>query len=949
MAIEININPTLIVMLGSTAGQIGYKIKQQLNNHYGNIPVIKYLWVDTDTNIPEGAGGWFGQDERAELVGYNANEVLQNLENFPLIKAWWPQNTKMKPGTINIGAKQIRLIGRLSLFKQFNEKVEGVSFITKLKQAAESIRDIDKINLTNQIDNNNYRIRVNGAITKVIMIFSTSGGTGSSFSIDMAYLVRYLLYDVNPIVSAFSIMPSVVDKQISDETEIQKQKIRANTYAWFKEAQHLMSNPNWQVRYSTEYDLDIASEPFDFHYLIDLVNEDQNRLNSAEDVYKMISQSIFLDMGTAIAGANSSFFTNVSVLNHFVKDKRQAYSSLATSSLVFPAKRLQDYCSSRFAKEMLIEGLLGKGNSDIVKNKIENAYIELKLRNDELIAQLKGKRGVALLKKPALEKSDNVEDAKLLLEDQKNDIVKKLALEQKQIENEGNEIFSKVSTELESKIASIVKDYGVESAQDFIQYITAKSTDEKSQPISLVEYKEGISESKVTLEDYQTALNELDEMDNLLKSAVMYIARDKWSKEFLQCKHKCINKLEKMVEESITANAKTTAKDIYSRILEHLETILTKIPPITKSINETKDNLEKLEEKYLKTDVNTLNIFELNKEVLGEPEYFDWFYKKCKDSLIPTAVYREYAHPLNHKSLKDVKNWVDKCLKDDIKSFAQNQFTNLIDNTSLLDAAEEFYGEKANEKTVEMLENLRSYCTPFLKYKKDVTSIETEGKSIIGVEDKDSLLIPDSYRDVAMFNLISTGFKHRIDFVRIKHGIPAFLLNEMHTYKNMYESVLKESTDPLHILSNSQVLEDIFPEENIEARRLFAKALAFDFIVQIGEFYYIDKTRGYTTSDPVIRPDKSNRLAQGRINAEEEFIHRSDDRKAIEEKISDLVEEMGNKNAISKIDEWIKQLKIRLSSLPASDDNLRPQLTKEIKHLRKYQQSLGAVIPEDEL
>jgi hypothetical protein len=932
MAIELNITPTLIIMEGSTAGKIGNRIKSQILANYGDIPVVRFLWIDTDVKIPEGAGEWITPRERAELVGYDANVVLQHLDDYPTIKNWWPKDTHVRAGVISKGAaQQMRLIGRLSLFRQFDEAVNGQqSFRSKLQQAAESIHEIENIAATRDMSNDKIRFEVDQNGTRVIFIFSTCGGTGSAISFDIAYLCRHLLRGHYPKLMAFSILPPVIDKEIRDESQLQRQKIRANTYAWFKEDQYLMENPNWYVRYPTFSSMDIASIPFDAHFVVDLINEGNNRLNSADDIYKMIAQSIFLDTGTAIAGENSSFLTNVGVLDHYFKDRRQAYSSIASASIVFPSKRLLDYCGHKFALQMIDQGILGTCDSTLVESTAASTCADLNLSEDALIRSLMEGRGVQFLKRNAIQRSETVQHTLNLLTEQKTDADTAVDMQIKEMAIVEASLEQTAKVELENAIAQMLLINGIRNATEMINTLTG----------SLAEIQERYAQQSETrhlgsLENFENALKKLDKMDEDLHAAQRIIARNKWAENFNQQKQDCLTSLEQLIISKLTQAAMKQADNLCSKLMAFLKEKTTELKAIAQSTELVWSNLKERLADLGEPKVASEGVFELNREVLGDKAYFESYYAENATALTPATVYQSYSGKLNYHSLSNLKEWAENILQKDLLESAKAQFIDGIEETSLLDAVQQHYGTSAPAQIRRMMEQLLAYCQPFWQYERDWGRHFQEGKSIIGVEDKHNQLIPDEFRQDMRYNMVSTGFKHRIDVVRFKHGLPAFLLHGMKDYQVAYDEVRKNTKDPLHILPNMREIEDIFPDEHKKRRHVFALGLVFNFIVQSASWYYIDLDRGYT-SENHIKPSRNDQLSQGRSNAEEALIHMPEVCDTISNKVESIVQDMGNKAAIEILRKAILDLNIHKGKLSPENEEMYSQLDHEIQYLEDY-------------
>jgi hypothetical protein len=953
--IELNVPPTLIIMEGSTAGKIGYRVKKMIQNQYGEIPIVRFLWVDTDVNIPEGAENWFSADERAELVGYDANSVLRNIEKFPTIKEWWPSNANVQAGMVSRGAaQQMRLIGRLSLFRKFNESVSGSSFLSKLQYAVESIHHIENITKTRKKSNEEITYNVSDDNTRVIFIFSTCGGTGSSLSFDLAYLCRRFLRGNHPELLAFSILPPVIDQEIKDESTLQRRKIRANTYAWFMEDQYLMDHPNWYVEYPGIAPVDVSHVPFDVHFVVDMLNEANNRLDSSEDIYKMLAQAIFLDTGTAIAGENSSFMTNVGVLDNYIFGRKQAYSSLASASIVFPAERLKDYCGNRFAFEILQKELFSEVDSDWVKTMASSAIADFGLADESLVRSLQAHRPMELLKKSAILKSDSLRNAVTLLTNQFQEANIFIDNEANLISDRQIDVLEGFKQRIEGLITSVFLSRGIKNAKALIEVFRSPiHADESDLITSLADLQHriahlGVSEAKLSnlRQSYEESIGRLSDLEgNLLHNAQQILMRKKWENAFNERKRASLSLMEQYIEAKLIYIAQNKAKELYNQLMTFLQIKVAELDSIDQSLQKTAVSLGENIKRNLEPQTIAEGTFELKREVLSDKQYFLDFYREKSASLLSSAVLTEFIEGLQFRSLDEIIHWMESQFSEELVGKAMGEFAEAIDGTSLMDAIGERYPDNATEQLGLMMDDLLAYCSPFWQFERDTGRFDQEGKSIIGIQSKNNALIPERFRQNRNFNLVSTGFKHSIDVVRVKHGVPAFLLKDMDEYKVMYELVRQQTKDPLHILPDMVDCEDIFPDEHKKSRQLFALGLVFEFIIQIGSFYYLDLNREYSGPHK-IKPTAEFRLEQGRSKAEETLIHKIDFRKELERKIEDLVQDMGNKSAIDLIENAITELKVRISNLPSNNEEMRPQLRREVTYLQDYQRMLGAVVEE---
>jgi hypothetical protein len=252
----------------------------------------------------------------------------------------------------------------------------------------------------------------------------------------------------------------------------------------------------------------------------------------------------------------------------------------------------------------------------------------------------------------------------------------------------------------------------------------------------------------------------------------------------------------------------------------------------------------------------------------------------------------------------------DKDYISRLKEYVAGYFREGLERVSVLD----ILSERAPEEIERQFQRLLIHCEPFCRYERAGLGEEPEPIFVyfIGVEDKGDLRIPKSYSEEA----ISTGLRHRIDAFKALHGFPAFLISDMGEYKGCYERERRSGIDPLHIGQGWERFEDLFPELKREARDTFALALAFDFIVQIGEWYYFDPERKY--KEKGVRPPHENRLAQGREKAEEAFIERDEVVKRAMELIEEEIARKGNEATVNFLQQKVKECEGKIKDYPTS-------------------------------
>lgn len=581
MATQVRFQPTLFVFLGTSSGQVGWRVKKQLHRAYGDVPVLRYLWIDIDTDVDPQARSWFSAAERIELSGFNPAAVIRNLEHYPQIKEWWPE-ISVPAGMLAGGGspQQMRLIARLALFRMFNDRSRGEAFIDKLRSATDALFEIANIEAT-EAKSGGGKVYTVEPGCRVVMVFSGCGGTGSSISFDVAYIIRDLLAGKNPTMISISILPSVVDKAIRSETQIQKEKIRANAYAWFKEDNALTCKPYWSVQYPEGAPVEVSAPPFDYRFIVDMENQAGYRLNSTDDVYNMIAQSIFMDTGSFIGGAMRGFTANVFALGDEFEGMRRSFSSLAAASLIYPKDRLLKYCAERLSSDLLKEGMLRPAEAHQVNAGAAALLAQLHLNDGDLLGALTSRHALKLSYEPSILKADSVAAAAGVIDAQENQnqAARREAMEEMRRAVEAQ--IEAYSTQLEAEIARAAGQGGLRYATAIIDALLAPAPGGMIGPeVTSLDgmktriHQQGSTEADLTAArtGYDKARGALKSLDDGIEDALERMVSMKgWMRKFALFKRDCLSAMAQVNDFTIQLAAQQQAAAIYDRLAAMLE------------------------------------------------------------------------------------------------------------------------------------------------------------------------------------------------------------------------------------------------------------------------------------------------------------------------------------------------------------------------------------------
>jgi hypothetical protein len=304
MSQEIRVTPTLIIGLGGT-GSLGIQFaKNSISQHLkpyakevttDKIPFIECLSIDTtetETNIAPLSGSEF-----MYIGAITSREIRSMKADYMDALEWFPN--RLSSTQINAGARGVRQLGRLCFFKYKSAiQKELEKKINQLKNLGALKSEVEKNFVNVSVDTEATRINIH-------LITSLGGGTGSAALLDVAFLLKYLLKDFSPMISAHLVGPEAFEADNGIGTRA-KEYIKCNSAVALAELerfvdinQELSDKPQnsnnkktpWSVQY-IEDKITVSDKPLDFIYLLgDRAGGDKRKL---EQICETIGLAITL-------------------------------------------------------------------------------------------------------------------------------------------------------------------------------------------------------------------------------------------------------------------------------------------------------------------------------------------------------------------------------------------------------------------------------------------------------------------------------------------------------------------------------------------------------------------------------------------------------------------------------------------------------------------------------
>lgn len=342
--------PTIIVGIGGTGAEVLSRVRRLVEETYGslnNFPIISFLIVDTDKDYkitnPEAGGTPFKDNEKhwARVGGKQVREMVSDMEKYPWISSWFPNELERNINSLEAGAGQIRACGRFAFFCNYHEIQK------KFLDAVKRVKGRENFML------DRYGIKVSTNAVNVFVTGSLSGGTGSGMLIDMGYCIRnWLRAEGSPLVTAIVPTPEAfAGISVGD-------RVLANGYAALMELSYFS---DYRTEYIHQFSSGLVDEvrsqlpPFDFTYLVGTKNGENDF--KLDQIREMIAQNIFLDLTSDFAPHKRSIRDNIkgawAQADPGGRGYPKQFMSFGLSTIEIPIAQIRTSLSYRLAKDFI--------------------------------------------------------------------------------------------------------------------------------------------------------------------------------------------------------------------------------------------------------------------------------------------------------------------------------------------------------------------------------------------------------------------------------------------------------------------------------------------------------------------------------------------------------------------------------------------------------------------
>ncbi len=397
-------SPTLLIGLGGTGSEILLSVREQVIRNKQDI-LNKFLFIDTDIKSASAKKGYtkIENSETCMIGTRKAKNFIKNASHHRGITTRFPLDD-LSPAYISLlsqgtGAAQIRSLGALAFaldYENVRKSIEGlIDELTKAQNAQEA-----------KAAQRGVTIKKQSII--VYIVGSLVGGTGSGAFVDAAVVARDVIdYQIGwdtTVIGVFT-LPDAYDTKVRND-EQQRKNIRTNAYSSLMELQYLFDQEYDKIVFDydsgTSVELGNTTRVFNNVYLVD--NKNTSGSITLENMYEVVASSIYQDIGTTFGANSQSALINMGIFNGLAPDpksgKMRLFSSIASSSLVYPARRVAEYCTSNSLSEVISDKILG-GTEALgmirkeVASFLKTNELEDRAPNNQIIEQLlRGEAGI---------------------------------------------------------------------------------------------------------------------------------------------------------------------------------------------------------------------------------------------------------------------------------------------------------------------------------------------------------------------------------------------------------------------------------------------------------------------------------------------------------------------------------------------------------------------------
>ncbi len=808
----------------------------------------------------------------------------------------------MPTQAITAGAGQVRARGRLALFARAGE------VYARLQRTIDEVRNIRS---QKQSYAEQFQVSSRSGV-EVYVVSSLAGGTGSGTFLDISFMARDIISDSESNLTGVLLLPGLFTRKAGVAL------VKPNAYGALKEIEHFSTRKGaFQIDYGMRR-VEVTRPPFDLIYLIDNANEGGRVVGDDRDLYSLIADGMYVQIGSQIgvdsANAVDNIKTQIATTGR-VKGRSPQYCSFGVASLVMPSFDTLIYEDS---KKLVSDDLL---NGTVVDSEIEESVQQFleqnRLREDEsdhVVDFLSQREGGGQLRFP-MALGQLAYDNKALGAIKNLHTVHRSRAE-RQIARAISANFELLRDRSVAAInlaweSSANRANGLTRAERFFEKLQAK-----------LEWYQNMMDGEAKAERAKSkALSFKPAEDQIGEAIGAFVRREARVKTACEVYAGLVDR-----ESELTVRVARLEKaaELYSNLHAHTQSILDACYRIRENLGAAR---RQFEQQYLDA-ANPRATSRLFEQVVG----FDPGEHRPK---VTGEGFLKWYADYHHGSLAQWAGLKAAEVHADVQQFVLDCYKPL---TSL--TMDDILRRSAPEVVSQELKRVDALAVPLWRF--DLGKIPVVSQSIIndfyhyGVADADTTVLKDSrYTDSvpagnAKPAMVSTRDPRRILLFKVKTGIPLFALAEIEEMERSYLDPNKVISS--HVDRRWQDLPNVIPRSNDgEALRWFALAQApepFAIIKRDGAWYSIKSKNGRRLENNMVH------LGQGRVPAFTAFEKNRELVQETEETIDGIVLREGSARVIQILREYADSLAKQVSA--PVDPSVRDQVESEVLAIEDY-------------
>ena len=892
------LKPAIIVGMGGTGNQTVRRLKQLVQEQYGNTPsLLNFLVVDSDdaTFNDQNWAPLPPLTEHERLPLYDAqvafSDVRENPGAYPEIHEWLLPSLDIGLLDRQQGAGQVRMLGRLALYKSFDFFGRRIEYFFNRCQQIQT--------LLSAMEQYDFNIETDPV---VYLVSSACGGQGAGTFVDAAVALRALAANRFPRLNLIGVLtlPSVYQEKIPRENW---GRVCANAHAAMKEVDYLMhSADRSKMRFRFPAPIERTVTPqgplFDLCYLVDNRHQ-RGALNRPEEVYDQIATQLFLEIGTPFGARSDSVRVNLNTVAGLELDRvhrtGRRYSGFGNHTISFNREKIVHLASLKSAYTTIHDTLLGQSlttsEMDIAVGEFIARHRLDESQTDDLVNTLITTREVSREQLPASFAQDRPDHATLAgdLWARFDVFWLRLAPEaQTRMERRARAILDGadeqrgVLGDIEEAVDLRLRESGAAAASDLTEALLSRLS--AFDELMRAEQQEQQMQAQRLRQEAETARNELlniarqldqlqdeEERANLFSRAWqrlgLVITFGLWRPGVAESENRArqfhelslraqnqrdlfLSRYNQAVERRLAAAAREVAAGLYAEAVAQLAGLKDQLERLKRSLADSgrllREELDKLSTEVKRSPFIGENT--MRRDVTAD--YVEQYHRmhvtrataEVSQWLLPPGQHALAALADRHDREQIRQRFYDLYAEDILRRRDRDSLSEMINRFHTHN-----YGGSLTERIGEGLQ----FCLPFWDIRVPGNQFATE-VLLVGLE-QDNLAVQNylathaaGQRGQVFPQVVPTGQDSVILISRIAHGASYYWHAQDETFFREYRQTLEAAPYPVHLRQEWTRLPEPIPDPSKYERRVFALGLAYEFIAVRGASYYLDPERRYT-------------------------------------------------------------------------------------------------------